>query len=319
MANNETKNKNSSFAASRLGAFALIILCFGAVYALSNYLESNRVDLPEEYSDSDLAFQGKRLKGFALGAEGLLADWYWISALQYLGDKIGKSESDFIDVEDLRSLNPRLLYPYLDNATDLDPKFMAAYSYGAIVLPAVDPEQAIKLTEKGIANNPDQWRLYHYLGYIHWRLKNHEKAAEAYEKGSQIADSGQFMKMMTAAMRNQAGSRETARAMYRQMFDEAADPQTRGSAQIRLMELDSFDERDAIRSALQRSKESTGRCPQTFSEILPLLRNVKLPGGQAFRIDGANNIVDPTGAPYFLDRDACDAKLNPERTKLPRM
>ncbi len=296
----------------------VIVLGFSAIYVLSNYLEKNRVVLPENYDDTDLAFEGRRLKGFALGAEGLLADWYWIKSLQYLGDKFVKSEMESINIEDLRNFNPRLLYPYLDNATDLDPRFMVPYSYGAVVLPAIDPEKAIALAEKGIANNPEQWRLHQHLGYIYWRLKNYEKAAEVYEKGSRITGSGDFMKMMAAAMKIQAGSRETARAMYQQMFDEATDPQTRGNAQFRLMELNSLDERDAIRSALEQSKENSGRCPQSLQEILPLLRSVKLAGGHNFKIDNANNLVDPSGAPYLLDQQICDVKLDPERTKLPQ-
>ena len=318
-----SNNKNKTFlgfAALRLCGFALIFLVlFALVFVLSNFLESHRAALPREFEDGDLALEGKRLKGFALGAEGLLADWYWMQSLQYLGDKISKSESDFVNIEDLRSLNPRLLYPYLDNATDLDPQFMAAYSFGAIVLPAVDPQKAIQLTEKGIANNPTQWRLYQYLGYIHWRLKDYEKAAEVYERGSQIEGVPPFMKIMAATMQTQGGSRDTARSMYRQMLEQSQDQQTKDTAEIRLLEIDSLDERDAIRSALKQSIESNGRCPQSLAEIVPLLRTVKLPGGKDFRIDQSNNLVDPTGAPYLLDRERCDVKLDAERTKIPQM
>jgi hypothetical protein len=141
----------------------LIAALYAGVYALSNFIESNRVPIPETYADEDLAFEGKKIKGFALGAEGMLADWYWMRSLQYIGDKLTNSKLEYIDLEDLTHLNPRLLYPLLDNATDLDPHFMAAYSYGAIVLPAIDKQQAIKLTEKGIAANPNEWRLHQYL------------------------------------------------------------------------------------------------------------------------------------------------------------
>ncbi len=312
----------SRFTVLRLGGFALkttlFIAVFGIIYTLSNFIENRRVNLPEGYADSDLELQGKRLKGYALGAEGLLADWYWILSLQYLGNKISKSNADVINVEDLRSLNPRLLYPYLDNATDLDPLFMAAYSYGAIVLPAVDPQKAIQLSEKGIANNPDAWRLYQYLGYIHWRLREYEKAAEVYERGSRIEGVPPFMKIMAASMLNQGGSRDTARALYQQMLAESQDQQTKITAEFRLLEIDSLDEMDAIRSALIKSKESSGRCPQNLREILPLLRSVNLPGGKDFRVDKANNLVDPSGAPYLLNREQCDVKLDSTKTKIPK-
>lgn len=296
----------------------LISAGFVLIFFISNFLEGNRIELPDDYEDSDLALQGKRLKGYALGAEGLLADWYWMQSLQYLGKKIEKSDSDFINIEDLRSLNPGLLYPYLDNATDLDPHFMTAYSYGAIVLPAVDSEKAIRFTEKGIANNPEQWRLYQYLGYIYWRLKDYKKAAEVYEQGSRIEGSAPFMKMMAAAMINQGGSRETARSMYQQLLTESQDQQAVKTAELRLMELDFYDERDAIHDALRSSTAAKGQCPQNLREIIPMLQFVKLPNGKSFHLDDAGNLVDPSGAPYLFNREKCEISLNEKLTKLPK-
>jgi hypothetical protein len=57
------------------------------VFGLSRFVEANRPALPENYADEDLALQGARLKGYALGFEGLIADWYWMKSLQYIGDK----------------------------------------------------------------------------------------------------------------------------------------------------------------------------------------------------------------------------------------
>jgi hypothetical protein len=124
----------------------VIVFGLAAVSFLSQFIEKNRINLPESYEDEDLSLQGKRLKGFALGAEGLMADWYWIQSLQYIGGKLVRTNVDTVDIGDLTPLNPRLLYPMLDNATELDPKMMAAYSYGATVLPAIIYTQAIALT-----------------------------------------------------------------------------------------------------------------------------------------------------------------------------
>ena len=294
-----------------------IAVGYACIYSLSNFVERNRVAIPETYTDEDLVFEGKRIKGFALGAEGLLADWYWIRALQYIGGKVLNSENENINLEDLGSLNPRLLYPLLDNATDLDPHFLTAYSYGAIVLPAIDKRQAIKLTEKGIAANPQEWRLHQYLGYIHWRLGNFEKAAEVYEQGSRVAGAPQFLNMMAAKMRADGGSRDTARQMYQQMTDEAADEQTRTVGVLRLQQLDALDELDAINIELEKFRNQNGRCVSNGSELLSLLKNVRLPAGRDFRIDANRNLVDPTGAPYALRTTECKAVIDLKKSKLP--
>lgn len=290
---------------------------FFVIFYLSNYIQANRVVLPKEFEDADLSLQGKRLKGWALGSEGLLADWYWINALQYIGGKIVRSNEEIINIDDLTALNPRLLYPMLDNATDLDPKFMAAYSYGAIVLPAIDPNQAIALTEKGIADNPGSWRLYQYLGYIHWRQKDFQKAAETYEKGSLIPGAAPFMKEMSAAMLSQGGSRETARAVYTSIAANAEDQQSLESAKLRLIELDSMDDRDAINEVLETVKTRTGNCPAKTSELTPLLRNVKLPHGRDFMVDRSGEIADPTGVPYLIDVRQCVVNIDPN-SKIPK-
>lgn len=295
----------------------IIAAGFGGVFGLSNYLEKNRISLPESYEDEDLSLQGKRLKGFALGGEGLMADWYWMQSLQYLGGKLVRTESETINLNDLRGLNPRLLYPYLDNATDLDPKLMAAYTYGATMLPAIDNDQAIALTQKGIANNPDSWNLYHLLGYIYWTNKDYDKAAKAYDEGIKIEGAPQFMKLMAASLRTQGGSRETARAMYGQMLASNPDQQTKSNAEFRIQELDFLDERDAIDAALKSFKERQGRCASTWNELVPSLRNVKLPAGNEFELDKSDNLVDPTGMPYMIDAASCRVQLGPEST-LPR-
>jgi len=297
----------------------MIIAGFVAIFFLSNNLENARPPLPEGYEDQDLALQGAKLRGFSLGLEGLIADWYWMQSLQYIGNKVVNSKDD-INLENLSPLNPRLLYPLLDNATDLDPQFTVVYSYGAIVLPAINPEQAIKITEKGIANNPNEWRLYQHLGYIYWRLKNYEKAAQVYEEGAKIGGSPPFMKLMAAQMKNEGGSRETARAIYEQMFRDAEDGQTKENAAAHLLRLESLDERDAIRPALEDFQKKNNRCPANWREVFPLLRNLKTTRGAPLRFDASTVApVDPSGAPYLLQsNDKCDVSVSVGNTKIAR-
>ena len=53
---------------------AIIVAGIALVVALSISLDKMRPALPAEYADSDLALQGKKLRGYALGSEGLIAD-----------------------------------------------------------------------------------------------------------------------------------------------------------------------------------------------------------------------------------------------------
>jgi tetratricopeptide (TPR) repeat protein len=306
----------SSISSHSLVLAIVAVAAFASVVTLSKYVERNRISVPESYSDEDLDLQGKKLKGFGLGFEGLIADWYWMRSLQYIGNKIEKSDTETINLDNLRTLNPRLLYPLLENATELDPKFITAYSYGAVLLPAIDPDEAIKLTEKGIANNPDEWRLYQYLGYIYWRLKNYGKAAEIYERGSRSPGAPPFLKLMVGMMETRGGSRETARQIYAQMHDNADDDDTRRIAGIRLQWLDSLEERDYLNSSLSSFKEKSGQCAHSFGELFPLLKSMT-PAGVDLRLNRSGEIIDPTGVPYLLDQSKCEATLSPD-SQIPR-
>lgn len=296
---------------------AIVIVGFIAVFFVTEFTTNARPQLPDDYQDSDLTVNGSKLKGFAFGMEGLIADFYYMRSLQYLGDKISKSKSDYINFEDLRYLNPRLFYPLLKNATDIDPHYIAAYSYGAIVLPAIDSEKAVEFATKGIENNPNEWRLYQHLGYIYWRLKNYEKASEIYEMGSRIKGAAGFMKVMAAAMKTEGGSRDTARAIYTQMLQDSDDWQVRITAERRLMELDSLEEREVIDLALEQLRERSGQCANSLNEVVPLLINVKLPHGNEFMLDNTKRLVDPSGSPYLLDKENCRVKIDIGNSGLP--
>ncbi|MDQ4120991.1 MAG: tetratricopeptide repeat protein [Acidobacteriota bacterium] len=302
----------------QLWLFAILILGFPAIFGLSRFLEANKPELPAEVLEQDLAFSGATLKKASLGFEGLLADYYWMNALQYVGRKVIESKEN-IQLDNLRPLNPRLLYPYIDAATTLDPEFSAVYAYGSAVLPAVDSEQAIKISEKGVNVQPENWRMYHNLGFIHWQLGDYKKAAEIYESGSAKQGAPVWMLEMSARLRAEGGSRTTAREIYLQIYNSAEEEQTRELAVKRLQQLESLDERDAIRAALADFQNKANRCPNNWREALPVLKNIKFAGGVTLRFAADNSPVDPSGAAYLLiqKEGKCEVDLDQKNSKIP--
>jgi tetratricopeptide (TPR) repeat protein len=305
--------------AAQRGLIPLLCLVIAGLIAaafLTNYIERVRPPVPYGYNDEDLALQGSRLKGFSFGAEGLLADWYWMRTLQYVGDKVLNSNVEVLNLDDLQPLNPRLVEPYLRNSTDLDPHFLGPYYFGAVVLPAIDKEKAIELTNKGIADNPNEWRLYQYLGYIYWQHGRYEEASEAYARGAKVPGAAPFLSLMAGAMKSQGGSRETARAIYRQMAEESDDVNIRNAALMRWQQLMALDDIDAIDRALSKEKQRRGTCVSSLKEILPHLRGETLPDGRDFQLNKQGELADPLGFPYKLT-DNCTASLSDE-SPLPR-
>lgn len=239
----------------------------------------------------------------SMNFNGLVADWYWMRALQYVGAKILSAQGP-IQLDDLSQLDMRLLAPMLDVATTLDPEFMEPYLYAAVVLPAVDEEEAIRITRKGITANPHQWRLYQHLGYIYWQRGDYASAGQSYSEGAKIPGAPAWMQAMKARMAAEGGSRDVAREIYGRMYEEAQDPKVKEMARSRLLQLQSMDQRDVIRKLLQIYRSKVGRCPGSWIEMAPLLRAARLPIA-----DGGP--IDPGGTPYALVTETCDVELSP--------
>ena len=107
-----------------------------------------------------MAFRsGNLVKKLSLEYAPLMGAIYWTRVVQYFGEK-----------HRLHQTNLELLWPLLDITTTLDPHLMPAYRFGSTFLSdspprgAGRPDLAVKLLERGIKANPDQWRLYQDLG-----------------------------------------------------------------------------------------------------------------------------------------------------------
>jgi hypothetical protein len=160
------------------------------------------------------------LRRASLGFTGLVADVYWIRTSLYFGAKyehqrqIGGS----LDVGQLR-----LLKPMLEIVTELDPHHVAAYSFGGFFLVGEDGQEANRFLERGIRNNPAEWRLYQELAFVRWRQGNFKGAADAYLRGSRVASAPSWMQPMAATMLAKGGDRQTAREMFQRLYEESND------------------------------------------------------------------------------------------------
>jgi len=225
----------------------------------------------------------KVLKRASLGYDGLLADIYWTRAVQYFGGR---------HHEDAQSYN--LLFPLLEITTQLDPHLVVAYEFGASFLApappngAGEPEQAVQLMQYGIQNNPDNWKLYYNLGFVYYmNLKDYQKAAEAFERGSKVPNAHPFMRVLAAQMAQHAGAFDTARMLWAATYQNTQDKQIRANAVEHLRALRVDEDVTRLQESVTRFGERTGRLPASMAELLAA--------------EGVRGIpVDPDGHPYKL-------------------
>ncbi|HEX8843188.1 MAG TPA: hypothetical protein VF791_00890 [Pyrinomonadaceae bacterium] len=307
-----------------------ILLGLGGAAGLNRWLEVNRPPVDPALEEEKLYVTGAAARRMSLGFNGLIADWYWMRSLQYVGRKIIKVQEEHpygsLMIEDLTPLKLRLLAPLLDTTTTLDPQFLPAYEYGALILPAVSKtdkdEDAIALLKKGIEANPDAWKLYHYLGYIYWQRGTSETvqeekeqwlrlASEAYGAGAKTPNAPKWMEAMRGQMALQKDDTETARMIYERMYEQADDPQLKRMVELRLLQVISVEQRRVIRNILAGYQERTGRCVSSWMDVAGGLRTAGL------NVEASSGApLDPTESPYRLVKNGCDVDLNPS-SKVP--
>ena len=283
---------------------ALVVVAgLASSFVLSLWLDARRPAEDPFAAYEEMYVSPEAARRLSLAFNGLAADWYWLRSLQYVGRKVEAYGGEF-SLEDMRPLGMRNLGALLEQTTALDPQFMAAYEFGAVVLPSVDREAAVRLVEKCIRENPEEWRRQHHLGYIHWRAGRFQEAAAAYAAGSRVAGAPDWMRVMAAKMSDEGGSRQVAREMYLRTYQEATDDKVRAHAATRVAQLDSAAEREQIARALADFRARAGRCPAAWREVAPALRAARL------RLDASGAPLDPSDVPYVLDAASCEAKLD---------
>ena len=288
----------------RDGALTFVILLgLTSVVTLSHWIDSHRPAPDPNVEEEKAYLASSTVKRISLGFNGLVADWYWMRSLQYVGRKIINPPEN-VQLDNLGQLNLKLLAPLLDAATTLDPEFMEPYEYAAVVLPDVDVQEAIRITRKGIAANPSAWRLYQHLGYIYWQQHDFEAASGIYGQGAKLPGAPVWMVGMRARMAAEGGSLATAREIYQRMYEGAGDPNVKETARLRLLQVESFTERAIIRRTLADYATRTKRCASSWNDISASLRAAGL------RLDSSGIPLDPSDTPYQLVQGGCDVDLD---------
>jgi hypothetical protein len=285
------------------GLSLVLLLGLTCVVGLSHWIDLQRTPSDPDVQDEKAYLSGNTAKRLSLGFNGIVADWYWMRSLQYVGRKILNRPAN-VQMDSLGQLNLKLLAPLLDAATTLDPEFMEPYEYAAVVLPDIDLQEAIRITKKGIAVNPGAWRLYQHLGYIYWTQHNFAAASETYDQGSKCPGAPHWMIELKAQMAANGGSLDTAREIYQRMYDDAGDPSVKETARLRLMQVQSFAERAIIRRVLAEYAGRTMHCASSWRDVSAALRAARL------RTDGSGSPLDPADTPYRLVQGGCDVDLN---------
>ncbi len=289
-------------ATRRVNLVAIAVLGFsmaGAIAALRAIDRQPRNSVTQEtlYLSSP-----KVLRRMSLGYTGLLADIYWTRAVQYFGQQHHNDSGDF-----------RLLAPLLEVTTELDPKLLPAYEFGANFLAPKPPSgaglpgAALSLIKFGIEHNPKQWRLYYNLGFIYYtEFKDYAKAADAFAAGAKLPMANDFMPILAARMAQHAGEFDTARILWFTTYQSTKDGAIRQNAVEHLQAIQVDEDITRLEQLIAKYREYTGRVPANMGDLerAELIHGTPVdPKGHAYKLmtDGRIEVQDPKNI-FFITK-----------------
>jgi tetratricopeptide (TPR) repeat protein len=260
----------------------IFLLCAGLIKPAQDLLDRRFGD-PGQEPDVLYFNSPSVLKRMALGYDRLLADFYWMRVIQYYGRR---------DEADKRPVRYRNLAALLDITTTLDPDLMDAYRAGSLFLAEADPvgagqpQEALKLLDKGIRTHHQEWRLWYDKGFIYYmHLKDYSKAADAWQAGSRLANAPHFLGPLAAMSFTKGGSIEVALALWNDQYRESARADVRENARNHILSIEVARDIWSLEFLLEKHKAKTGVFPQSLQELVQGKKN-------------NYRILDPLGTPY---------------------
>jgi len=276
---------------------ALLVALTGSIAALKAI---DHLRMRPEAQEALYVRSTKVLRRLCLGYTGLLADIYWTRAVQYFGQQHYRRSYDF-----------RLLAPLLQVTTELDPHMLPPYQFGATFLAqqppngAGRPGEALDLLKYGIAQNPDQWRLYYNLGFLYYtEFKDYAHAADAFAQGAKLPVTNEFMPILAARMAQHAGEFDTSRMLWYTAYQSTTEARIRQNAVDHLLALQVDEDVTRLEEVVEKYRQQTGHLPVTMGDLerAGFIRGTPMdPNGKPYKLmpDGRIEVQDPESILYI--------------------
>ncbi|OFW14985.1 MAG: hypothetical protein A3H29_03275 [Acidobacteria bacterium RIFCSPLOWO2_02_FULL_67_21] len=229
------------------------------------------------------------MRRLALSYQSLVADLYWIRAVQHYGGTRLSANPD---------KRYELLYPLLDLTTTLEPRFNVAYLFGSLFLAESPPggpgrpDLAIALLDRGLRAQPSKWEFAQAIGFVHyWWRHDYEQAAEWFTRAAKFPNAPFWLTTLAATTLAEGGSRGSSRILWEQFARSAETEALRNEAVRRLQQLDAMDQMDRLRQMVDAYRQRGGALPSGWIDLVRAGYLRALP-------------ADPAGTPYVLQDGA---------------
>lgn len=179
-----------------------------------------RMDTSTQAASGHLRVPEARVAGIAsLGFEPLVADWFWVQALQLVGGEL-------IDI----GPHADAIADAIELITSLDPWVDHPYRFAAIWLTASLDEvrRANRLLQKALSYHPRDWRNRFYLGYNQFfYFEENRRAAQTLEPALHMPGAPLYLGALVTRLRAEDGDLDTAAIFLQELIRNAPDEYVR--------------------------------------------------------------------------------------------
>jgi hypothetical protein len=207
---------------------------------------------------------GTVLRTVSCGQRLILADLYWLKAVQYVGETVIAKVQRW-----------DALHPLAEIVTDLDPRFGYAYQVTGSNLAGLAHRygEADRILSKGMRNLPERWALPFVMATNKFLFE--QSYAEAAEYARRAAEVGKrpYLALLAAnlsALANTDDEYRAAIAFLDQMLGETNTAELKDELRERRTRIRTFQELAALERAIEAHRARAGRLPERLGELVPL-------------------------------------------------
>lgn len=201
-------------------------ITLGSIVVASSLLGSLR-DAADPIRQGYLSVPPKPLGTMVGGFRNLAADLWYMRFASYWGYQLTHGR------------HFQNLYPLLDLITDLEPRFIQAYDFGALALgDNKQVDEAVLLLEKGAKHDPENHWFYYKAGLtLFFFSEDYMRAARYFERAAALPGAPPEARYFAASMYERSTRRDLAIASWRHTYETATDPSVRQVAKRALERL----------------------------------------------------------------------------------
>jgi tetratricopeptide (TPR) repeat protein len=205
---------------------------------------------------------GRALRTTALGQRLLLADFYWLRTVMYVGESMLAPQRGW-----------SALYPLGDIVTDLDPRFGFAYQVVGSNLGGLAHrvEESDRILEKGMRNVPDRWMLPFLYAFNKFFYEDDYAQAAEYARRAAEVGHRPHLALLAANLSLVANSDEeyqSAIAFLELTLQQAETPELRKQLEGRLVKVRTYRELALCERAVAVFRARNGLPPFSLGQLV---------------------------------------------------